>query len=344
VAGTESSRMVRTMLAALTVAALTALPLARPVPAEAQGCAVPNAPAATLRTVQPELPAIAQQAGIEGIVAVIVSLDEQSHLVEAKIQSSPGAVLNQPALSVVRHSAFRTETRSCRGIARDFVFTVEFEVSDRPGQSTFGGSAIAPLATVTGQGETTVAPDIALVHAVFLTHDAGRQSAVSANDAAFDAFRSKATAVGIASASIETGYYNVFAETVTAGAQPVPGYVASHEAIVTVGDFARIRDVLAAAAAAGASGASVAYSVKTSGAAYQSAKDTALRNAAAEAQRVATAHRLRAGDAVRTHVTNSSTESNGAVQLDAVPDRITVPAARPIAYRVNVTVTYVLKP
>jgi uncharacterized protein len=332
------------MLVALAGTVLTAPVLPVPVRAEPQPCSTPNAPATTLRTVPPEMPLIAQQQGIEGTVAVIVSLDEQSHLVGAKIQSSPSIVFNQPALSVVRHTAFRTETRGCNGVARDFMFTVDFEHLDEPFPGRFEGPPNTPVAVVSGQGETTVAPDVAFVHAVFVTHDADRQRAVTANDAAFAAFRAGVSAHGIPPASVETGYYNLGAQIDPAGAGRVTNAVASREALVTVTDFGRIRDVLAAAATAGATEASVAYSATTSGAAYQSAKVSALRNAAAEAQRVAAAHRLRGGEPVRTHVTNSSTESNDVVKLDTIPERIAVPAARPIAYRVNMTVTYALKP
>jgi TonB family protein len=101
-------------------------PTPKPTPTP-QTCAGPaNVPATTVRAVEPDTPAMAQQQGISGTVAVIVALDENSHIVSTSVQSSPSAILNGAALSAARQSTFRTEVRDCKPIAAKYIFSVEF--------------------------------------------------------------------------------------------------------------------------------------------------------------------------------------------------------------------------
>lgn len=116
---------------AAPVIAVTAAPppSASPAPvptATLLTCARPNVPAETMRAAQPDMPALAQQQGISGDVAVVVSLDAQSRIVAARVQSSPSVLLDAAALGAARGSVFRTEVRDCRPVAADYVFTVEF--------------------------------------------------------------------------------------------------------------------------------------------------------------------------------------------------------------------------
>lgn len=104
-------------------AAPTATPQPTPTPLS---CARPDVPAATLRPVEPDTPAMAQQQGIFGTVQVVVSLDAHSRVVGTRVQSSPSAVLNAAALAAARASTYRTETRDCIPIAADYLFSVEF--------------------------------------------------------------------------------------------------------------------------------------------------------------------------------------------------------------------------
>jgi periplasmic protein TonB len=106
-----------------TPAPATATPKPTPTPL---ACAHPNVPAGTDRAVEPDMPAMAQQQGITGDVQVVVSLDQTSHVTQAKIQSSPSVVLNQAALSAARQSTFHTEVRNCQPIAADYLFVVTF--------------------------------------------------------------------------------------------------------------------------------------------------------------------------------------------------------------------------
>jgi len=103
-----------------------ATPTPKPTPTP-QSCARPNVPATTLHAIEPDMPAMAQQQGIQGTVQVIVSLDATSHVTATKVQSSPSVVLNQAALSAARQSQFQTEIRDCKPIAADYIFSVDFQ-------------------------------------------------------------------------------------------------------------------------------------------------------------------------------------------------------------------------
>lgn len=100
-------------------------PTPRPTPTPLS-CARPDVAATTIRAVEPETPALAQQQGISGTVAVIVSLDAQSRVVATRVQSSPSAVLNGAALAAARGSHFKTEVKNCEPIAADYIFSVDF--------------------------------------------------------------------------------------------------------------------------------------------------------------------------------------------------------------------------
>jgi len=108
-----------------SAAPVAATPSPRPTPTPLS-CARPNVPATTLRAAVPETPAIAQAQNISGTVGVVVSLDAQSHIVATRVQSSPSALLNAPALAAARGSVFRTEVRNCEPVAADYLFSVEF--------------------------------------------------------------------------------------------------------------------------------------------------------------------------------------------------------------------------
>jgi periplasmic protein TonB len=100
-------------------------PTPKPTPTP-QSCARPNVAATTLRAVEPDTPAMAQQQGIQGTVQVIVSLDAASHVTGTRIQSSPSAILNQAAINAAKQSQFQTEIRDCKPIAADYIFSVDF--------------------------------------------------------------------------------------------------------------------------------------------------------------------------------------------------------------------------
>jgi TonB family protein len=103
----------------------TPAPAPPPTPTP-RACARPNVPPSTVRAVEPDMPAMAQQQGITGDVTVDVSLDEANHIVSATVESSPSKILNSAALSAARQSTFQTEIRDCKPIAATYRFVVTF--------------------------------------------------------------------------------------------------------------------------------------------------------------------------------------------------------------------------
>ena len=91
-----------------------------------QGCSRPNVQATTLRPAEPDTPPAAQEQGISGTVQVVVSLDADSKVVGARIQTSPSRLLNEAALAAARQSSFQTEIRDCKPISADYIYSVEF--------------------------------------------------------------------------------------------------------------------------------------------------------------------------------------------------------------------------
>jgi uncharacterized protein YggE len=135
---------------------------------------------------------MAAQQGIYGTVLVVVSLDAESHVVGARIQSSPSAILNQSAISAVRHSIFQSQIRGCQPIAADYIFSVEFTRS-----TTFSVTASGErLVSVTGGGSALRAPDSAVLQTTIVTHDTVAANASAKNDAIFESLKAKLGALG----------------------------------------------------------------------------------------------------------------------------------------------------
>jgi hypothetical protein len=93
-------------------------------PPPADACIAKNYPATTLEVgpsdafIPPNLPS--------GTVYVVVSLDANSRIVGARVQSGSNPQLNAYALSQTRRSRFRTAIVDCKPIAADYVFSVTF--------------------------------------------------------------------------------------------------------------------------------------------------------------------------------------------------------------------------
>jgi protein TonB len=101
-------------------------PPATPAPPTPLACAHPNVAATTLQAAEPEIPQMAQQQGITGTVTVVVSLDTTGHVTNARVQSSPSALLNNAALTAAKQSRFQPAIENCKPIAADYTFLVEF--------------------------------------------------------------------------------------------------------------------------------------------------------------------------------------------------------------------------
>ena len=169
--------------------------------ASAQTCAQPNVPAGVVRSVDPETPAMAVQQGIKGDVQVVVSLDEQSRITGAVVQSSPSKILNQVALDAARASTFQTEVWDCRPVAADYLSIVPFDPDSEP-SAAIAGKPGAPTLKVVERGRAARAPDLAVIRVMFASHGTDDDAALAVDRAADGRFRASLRAQGIADTAV----------------------------------------------------------------------------------------------------------------------------------------------
>ena len=94
-------------------------------------CALPDRPASLVRVAAPELPPMALQQGIYGVVRVRVELDRTGAIQDAVIVSTPSRVLVAESLRAARASAFAPARRRCANVASSYEFRVLY-ASDGP--------------------------------------------------------------------------------------------------------------------------------------------------------------------------------------------------------------------
>ncbi len=105
-------------------------PPSAPTPVStAAACAQPDFPGATVRGFEADTPYLVDHYGIDGLVNVIVTLDRDSRVVNARILSASNPIFEESALEAARRSTFRTMIRNCQPLAADFVFTVHFDAA-----------------------------------------------------------------------------------------------------------------------------------------------------------------------------------------------------------------------
>ncbi|HWT07342.1 MAG TPA: SIMPL domain-containing protein [Xanthomonadales bacterium] len=261
-----------------------------------------NVPASVVQAAPAVTPAFAEQQGIQGPVQVVVSLDTASHVVGARIQSSPSAVLNQAALSAARQTTFQTEIRECRPLAADFIFTVDFIKKVTFSTATSGERTVS----VVGQGTVTRAADAALVQADITFQDDTAAGATAKDDAAFGALLAKLTALGINEngvRSTSTLYVRRSPRpdaSMPSPARPGPtsegGYMRSRHIEITVDTVANAGHVaFAAASLASADPVAIRYALNAREPAYREALNIALKDAENGAREAVTSQQLHLG-------------------------------------------------
>jgi uncharacterized protein len=314
-------------------------------------CARPNVAARVVRPVEPDIPALAQQQGIEGTVQVVVSLDENSRVTSASIQTSPSAVLNQAALAAARASSFQAEIRDCRPIAAKYLYTVEFPPTARRGYT----ASSEPTIEVSAQGLVRRAPDVAYVSAGIVTNDDDTAVAASRNDAVFAAVTAKLHALGINDADIRAttssalvARPNPAPSAAPSGSQPGRyGYFWSRQIVITVVRVASAPQVSDAVAAAGAASVQLRYDLLDREPAYREALAAAVKDARARAQAAASAGGVQLGKVYRLVSTGGDTPSPftyaGAVFPFGGGAVRSVSGSAPIDVRAGVTIIYLIK-
>ena len=94
-------------------------------------CTEPFRPARTLTAAPPEMPQLAAQQGIGGVVTTAVLLDATGTVTDVGIVSTPSVLLNNSALKAARGSTYQPEIFRCAPAPGAYTFTVEFSTGYR---------------------------------------------------------------------------------------------------------------------------------------------------------------------------------------------------------------------
>src|ERR1700730_3192197 len=274
-------------------------------PARAQQCANPNVRASTLQAALPNVPLLAKQNGIEGDVEVVVTLDEQSHVIGTAVRSSPSSILNAAALEAARETVFQTSIRDCRPIGGRFIFVVTFQRSAPEPSAVFGEEGDAPTLTVVDRGRAARTPDVAVIRAAFISRGASNDAALAPDRARGDRFRTALRAQGITDALVM--------DTSEAGPPEANGFTIVRTVVVRANPGSETVRAVANAAAAGASSISLRYAVSDDDGLYRDALANAERAAAMRAQNSAASTSRTLGErrevrplGFRTHATTEN--------------------------------------
>jgi TonB family protein len=300
----------------------------------AAACVVPNVPASVIRAAPTDVPAMAQQQGLQGVVRLIVSLDADSRVIGVRLLSSPSAILNAAALAAARQSTFQTEIRDCRPIAVDYPYTVYVGT----GEGTF---------SIVTDGTVRRAPDVAYVVARILTYDDVAANAVAKGDAALDALKAKLGALGIGASKIRWLPIPPWRR-----AQPAPGYrqTDARQVEITVDTVANAGHVAAAAASVKpVDVVAIRYALNDNTSAFRDALSNALKDGEKSAREALKAERLQLGALKHVAVSpNDARASSSTVSFHLVPEAdgfkepdIRIPDVEVHAFA---TVTYEIKP
>jgi TonB family protein len=95
-------------------------------------CMQPDRPAVLVRAARPDLPPMALQQGIAGVVRVRVALDATGAVRDVAIVSSPSGILKSESLRAARASTFAPARRRCTNVASTYEFRVLYDPDRAP--------------------------------------------------------------------------------------------------------------------------------------------------------------------------------------------------------------------
>ena len=210
-------------------------------------------------------------------------------------------------------------------------------------------AASSPTVTVTGEGTITKQPDRAVLSLAAITNDDSAQTATAQNNAMYEEVLRRMASLGIAQSAIATSAYDVaFVPKPEAAAPykpPRTGYVVTRRLSVSIDNLSLVGRAIDAAVGAGVPEIDgVTFGLRDPRSAYAQALGAAMRDAATQAEALATAAHLRLGN-VRTissarELTPPAPVMRMAVEA-AVPTKIPPSQVNVIA---TVNVTYDLQP
>jgi uncharacterized protein YggE len=151
-------------------------------------------------------------------------------------------------------------------------------------QQMSGGATV----TVTGNSETKVAPDQAVISLLIQTKDVSADAAKNENSKISDDVTTALIKAGIEMKNIETENYNIYPEyNWTNGGQDITGYTVSNSMKITTDDFKNVGKIIDASVD---NGATISYiNFELSNAKSNEYKASILANATADANNKASA-------------------------------------------------------
>lgn len=265
----------------------------------APACVRPNVGPSIVHAVRGVVSPMAEQQRLYGRVDVVVSLDADSRIVGARILRTPAGVLNQSAIEAARASSFQTAIVNCRPIASDVIYSVDFPEKITYATAASGARTISIFADAT----VTRAPDVAHVEARIFTNDDLATGATAKNDAILETLKERLRALGIADEKI-SATWSLRPPTAPAGTPPPvrQGYLypADRRIDVTVDAVSNAGNVAAAMSSVRVVDVlGIRYALNDRASAYRAARDIALKDAEASANRALTPQRLNLGKLLR---------------------------------------------
>ncbi|MBV8750937.1 MAG: SIMPL domain-containing protein, partial [Candidatus Eremiobacteraeota bacterium] len=237
------------------------------------------------------------QQGIYGTVQVIVSLDAESHVVNARIQSSPNATLNQAALAATRASIYQTEIRDCTPRAGDFIASFDFGLSDHLTVTAQG----TPVAEVGGEASIAKTPDLGYLYVTFIATGTTQEALDESGASILSALHRKLGSLGVPSEAISVfqrpGLINA-----AAGVRNAPGLLK-----ITIDRLAGVPAIAAAIAATPSTQVQrLSVTVHDRDGAHRDALQAALSNAQARAMTLASRSGKHLGDFIHADLQNDA--------------------------------------
>ncbi len=257
-----------------------------------------------------------------------------------------GALALVPAVHAARAADAPACTPAARVTERYFPPSPFFANPATAPTPSFEGTGAARALTVTGTGWVERAPDTAYLGVRLVGRGSDAVSARCEVDRAYDALRAKLGPVKVQDAGMFPGVSTTLSRATpppagtTPAPTPAPVWVSVRELRVVTVPGAELQNVTAAVAAVHGTVTSVQYGVTDREPAYEAALSSAMRDAAAQANTIATGQHARAGPLVRADVAAIEWSSAGPGISVTPALASTLPTPSAVAVHASVRATF----
>ena len=201
--------------------------------------------------------------------------------------------------------------------------------------------------TVVGRGEANAVPDMATMRIGVETEAGAPSEAMAANAKRMTAVMARLEAAGIAAKDLQTsqlGVWPIYADRSKRNEPPeVTAYRASNQLSVTLRDIEKLGDILDQAVADGANSVNgPSFSVAEPEPHYQIARDEAVADAMAKAERYAEAAKVKLGKVISISETSSAPVLSRQVRAQSL-EASTPVAAGESTFSASVTMVFAIE-